>query len=151
MSRVGCRGGSPSTAPGLLCGSPVGVCSPCPGAGRGLECCSAPLPSRSKQKDAGSVAQADGQQPLPPCHPLQTWGPSQSVAGASLEKRGRKQLFRQWEAKTSPLAVSRSVPQVNCCKPTHRAAQVDGLCQRTQSSIPAPSIPWCARGGGSMR
>lgn len=35
------------------------------GLGGGLECCGAPLPSRSKQKDAGSVAQADRQQRLP--------------------------------------------------------------------------------------
>lgn len=61
----------------------------------GLACCSAPLPSPSKQKDVRSLAWAAGQQQLPLRHPSQSEGPSQSVAGTSLEKRGSKQLFQQ--------------------------------------------------------
>lgn len=69
------------------------------------------LPSPSKQKDAGSVARAARQQ--------QGRGPSQSVAGASLENTGRMQLFRQQEAKEPLVAGSRSVPRVYSRKRGH--------------------------------
>ena len=128
-----------------------GCLLPSPRGWEGLACRGALLPSRSKEKDAGSVAQAARQQRLPPHHPSRSWGPSQSVAGASLEKRGRKRLFWQQEAKKSPLAASCSVPWVYSCTPGHRAAQAGGLCQHTRSSIPAPSILWRAGGGGSVR
>lgn len=85
MARAGCRGGSPSAAPGSVCGSPVGVCSPQPRAG-GSGGRGALLPSWSKQ---GMLAEWHSSSGSP-----RSQGPSWSVAGAPLGKIERKWLFQ---------------------------------------------------------